>query len=173
MYLQQLKEEAGIEVTHWFENTFFISNSVTKRGIVDVDDAGKVERVCFEYFSNYIGAVEIVKWVPASNNEIEEYFTKYLAMVIAMDHDIESDPNKIEAMKTLLNLHGTLFIENDTTVFKFKDLGSIAPFEDNSWYVSLDGADNVLCKTLAEAAKVMAEYKAKLEEKPVLFKNII
>ena len=94
-------------------------------------------------------------------------------MVIAMDHDIESDPNKIEAMKTLLNLHGTLFIENDTTVFKFKDLGTIAPFEDNSWYVCPDGADNVLCKTLAEAAKVMAEYKAKLEEKPVLFKNII
>ena len=93
--------------------------------------------------------------------------------MIAMDHDIESDPNKIEAMKTLLNLHGTLFIENDTTVFKFKDLGTISPFEDNSWYVCLDGADNVLCKTLAEAAKVMAEYKAKLEEKPVLFKNII
>ena len=173
MYLQQLKETSGVEITHWFENTFFISNNVTKRGIIDVGDGGKVERVSLEYFSNYIGAVEIVKWVPNSNSEIEEYFTKYLAMVIAMDHDIESDPNKIEAMKTLLNLHGTLFIENDTTVFKFKDLGTIAPFEDNSWYVCPDGADNVLCKTLAEAAKVMAEYKAKLEEKPVLFKNII
>ena len=173
MYLQQLKETSGVEITHWFENTFFISNNVTKRGIIDVGDGGKVERVSLEYFSNYIGAVEIVKWVPNSNSEIEEYFTKYLAMVIAMDQDIESDPNKIEAMKTLLNLHGTLYIENDTTVFKFKDLGTIAPFEDNSWYVCPNGADNVLCKTLAEAAKVMAEYKAKLEEKPVLFKNII
>ena len=173
MYLQQLKETSGVEITHWFENTFFISNNVTKRGIIDVGDGGKVERVSLEYFSNYIGAVEIVKWVPNSNSEIEEYFTKYLAMVIAMDHDIESDPNKIEAMKTLLNLHGTLFIENDTTVFKFKDLGTIAPFEDGAWYVCMNNVDNVICKTLAEAAKVMADYKAKLEEKPVLLKNII
>lgn len=63
--------------------------------------------------------------------------------------------------------------ENDTTVFKFKNLGTIAPFEDGVWYVCMNNVDNVICKTLAEAAKVMADYKAKLEEKPVLLKNII
>lgn len=41
MYLQQLKETSGVEITHWFENTFFISNNVTKRGIIDVGDGGK------------------------------------------------------------------------------------------------------------------------------------
>ena len=168
MYLQQLKETSGVEITHWFENTFFISNNVTKRGIIDVGDGGKVERASLEYFSNYIGAVEIVKWVPNSNSEIEEYFTKYLTMVIAMDHDIESDPNKIEAMKTLLNLHGTLFIENDTTVFKFKDLGTIAPFEDNSWYVCPDGADNVLCKTLSTIIVISWLYYIVFKEKEIL-----
>lgn len=50
MYLQQLKETSGVEITHWFENTFFISNNVTKRGIIDVGDGGKVERVSLEYF---------------------------------------------------------------------------------------------------------------------------
>lgn len=173
MKLQQLKETFGVKITHWFENTFFISNNVTKRGIIDVDDDGNVLCVSLEYFSNYIGAVEIVKWAPNSNDEIEEYFTKYFAMVVAMDQDIESDPNKIEAMKTLLNLNGTLYIENDKTVFKFKDLGTISPFEDSSWYVCMNNVDNVICKTLAEAAKTMANYKAKLEEKPMLLKNII
>lgn len=172
MYLQELKE-AGVKVTHWFDNTYHMSNSVTKRGVIDIDDAGKIECVSFTYFSDYIGRVEIVKWVPANNAEIEEYFSKYLALVVATDQDIESDPNKIEAMKVLLNLNGALYIENDTTVFKFKNLGTIAPFEDGAWYVCMNNADNVICKTLAEAAKVMADYKAKLEEKPVLFKNII
>ena len=171
MYLQDLKE-AGIKVSHWFDNTYLMSNNVTTRGIIDTDDSGKIECVSFEYFSNYIGSVEIVKWVPNSNDEIEKYFTKYFAMVVAMDQDIENDPEKIEALKPLLNLHGTLYIENDTIVFKFKDLGTIAPFED-SWYVCLNNVDNVLCKTLAEAAKVMADYKASLEAKPVLLKNII
>ena len=173
MYLQELKETAGVKVTHWFDNTYHVSNSVTKRGVIDVDDVGKIECVSFGYFSNYIGAVEIVKWVPSSNNEIEEYFTKYLAMVVAMDQDIEDSPEKIEAMKVLLNLNGTLYIENDTTVFKFKNLGTIAPFEDGAWYVCMNNTDNVICKTLAEAAKVMADYKESLEVKPVLLKNII
>lgn len=173
MYLQDLKETSGVNVSHWFENTYIMSNNVTSRGIIDTDDSGKIECVSFGYFSDYIGSVEIVKWVPSSNNEIEEYFTKYFAMVVAMDQDIENDPEKIEALKPLLNLHGTLYIENDTIVFKFKDLGTIAPFEDSSWYVCLEGADNVLCKTLAEASKVMADYKASLEAKPVLLKNII
>lgn len=109
MYLQELKE-AGVKVTHWFDNTYHMSNSVTKRGVIDIDDAGKIECVSFTYFSDYIGRVEIVKWVPANNAEIEEYFSKYLALVVAMDQDIESDPNKIEAMKVLLNLNGALYI---------------------------------------------------------------
>lgn len=173
MYLQELKETSGVKISHWFDNTYRMSNNDTKHGIIDTSDNGKIECVSFEYFSNYIGAVEIVKWVPNSNEEIEEYFTKYLALAIAMDQDIENDPEKIEALKPLLGLHGTLYIENDVVVFKFKDLGTIAPFDDNSWYVCLNGADNVLCKTLAESVKTMADYKAKLEEKPVLLKNII
>ena len=89
-----------------------------------------------------------------------------------MEQDIEEDPAKIEAMKVLLGLHGTLYIENDNVVFRFEDLGVISPFE-NSWYVCPNGADNVIYKTLAEAVKAMADYKASLDVKPILLKNII
>ena len=172
MKLQQLKEEAGVKVSPWYGNNYHMSNNVTKRGIVEVNDNDMVERVWFNYFSNYIGEVKIIKWVPEDNTEIEEYFGKYLALVISMDQEIENDPEKIEALKVLFGLDSTLYIEDDNIVFRFKDLGVISPIE-NSWYVCPNGADNVICKTLAEAAKTMADYKASLEEKPVLLKNII
>ena len=57
-------------------------------------------------------------------------------------------------------------------MFRFKDLGVISPI-DGGWYVCPNGADNVVYKTLAEAAKAMADYKASLDVKPVLLKNII
>lgn len=172
MKLQQLKETAGVKVSPWYDNNYHMSNNVTKRGIVEVNDNDMVERVWFNYFSNYIGEVKIIKWVPEDNTEIEEYFSKYLMMAISMDQEIENDPEKIEALKVLFGLDSTLYIEDDNIVFRFKDLGVISPIEDG-WYVCPNGADNVIYKTLAEAVKAMADYKASLKVKPVLFKNII
>lgn len=172
MKLQQLKETSGVKVSPWYDNNYHMSNNVTKRGIVEVDDNDMVERVWFNYFSNYIGEVKIIKWVPEDNTEIEEYFGKYLALVISMDQEIENDPEKIEALKVLFGLNGALYIEDDNIVFRFKDLGVISPIEDG-WYVCPNGADNVIYKTLAEAVKAMADYKASLDVKQVLLKNII
>lgn len=172
MKLQQLKETSSVKVSPWYDNNYHMSNNVTKRGIVEVDDNDMVERVWFNYFSNYIGEVKIIKWVPEDNTEIEEYFGKYLALVISMDQEIENDPEKIEALKVLFGLDSTLYIEDDNIVFRFKDLGVISPIEDG-WYVCPNGADNVIYKTLTEAVKAMADYKASLKVKPVLFKNII
>ena len=172
MKLQQLKETSGVKVSPWYDNNYHMSNNVTKRGIVEVDDNDMVERVWFNYFSNYIGEVKIIKWVPEDNNEIEEYFSKYLMMAISMDQEIENDPEKIEALKVLFGLDSTLYIEDDNIVFRFKDLGVISPI-DGGWYVCPNGADNAIYKTLAEAVKAMADYKASLDVKPVLLKNII
>ena len=173
MKLQQLKETSGVKISPWYDNNYHMSNNVTKRGIVEVDDNDTVERVWFNYFSNYIGEVKIIKWFPGTNEEIEDYFTKYLAMAISMDQEIENDPEKIEALKALFGLDGTLYIEDNKIVFRFKDLGVISPIEDGGWYVCPNGADNVIYKTLAEAVKAMVEHKASLEAKPVLLKNII
>lgn len=173
MKLQQLKETSGVKISPWYDNNYHMSNNVTKRGIVEVDDNDIVERVWFNYFSNYIGEVKIIKWNPDTNEEIEEYFTKYLAMAISMDQEIENDPEKIEALKVLFGLDSTLYIEDDNIVFRFKDLGVISPIEDGGWYVCPNGVDNTIHKTLAEAAKAMVDYKASLEAKSVLLKNII
>jgi hypothetical protein len=173
MKLQQLKETSSVKISPWYDNNYHMSNNVTKRGIVEVDDNDTVERVWFNYFSNYIGEVKIIKWFPGTNEEIEEYFTKYLAMAISMDQEIENDPEKIEALKVLFGLDGTLYIEDNKIVFRFKDLGVISPIEDGGWYLCPNGADNVVYKTLAEAVKAMVEHKASLEAKPTLLKNII
>ena len=173
MKLQQLKETSGVKISPWYDNNYHMSNSVTKRGIVEVNDNDMVERVWFNYFSNYIGEVKIIKWVPGTNEEIEEYFTKYLAMAISMDQEIENDPEKIEALKVLFGLDGALYIEDDNIALRFKDLGVISPTEEGGWYVCPNGANNVIYKTLAEAAKAMADFRDSLNEKQVLLKNII
>lgn len=172
MRLHELAKANNTVVRPYMEDIFKLENCVTKKGLLRVADNGFIEYAWFTYFSKYIGQVEVSITAPKTAEAIEAYFTKYLGLILGMEQDIEEDPAKIEAMKVLLGLHGTLYIENDNVVFRFKDLGVISPFE-NSWYVCPNGVDNVICKTLAEAAKVMADYKASLEEKPVLLKNII
>lgn len=172
MRLHQLAKANNTVVRPYMEDIFKLENCVTKKGLLQVADNGFIECAWFTYFSKYIGQVEVSITAPKSAEAIEEYFTKYLGLILGMEQDIEEDPAKIEAMKVLLGLHGTLYIENDNVVFRFKDLGVISPFE-NSWYVCPNGVDNVIYKTLAEAVKAMADYKASLDVKPVLLKNII
>ena len=172
MRLHELAKANNTVVRPYMEDIFKLENCVTKKGLLRVADNGFIEYAWFTYFSKYIGQVEVSITAPKTAEAIDAYFTKYLALIVDMEQDIEEDVNKIEAMKVLLGLHGTLYIENDNVVFRFEDLGVISPFE-NSWYVCPNGVDNVICKTLAEAAKVMADYKASLEKKPMLLKNII
>ena len=172
MKLQQLAKANNTVIRPYMEDIFRLENCTTKRGLLQVADNGFIEYAWFTYFSKYIGQIKVSITAPKTAEAIETYFTKYLALIIDMEQDIEEDVNKIEAMKVLLLLDGTLHIENDNVVFRFEGLGVISPFE-NSWYVCPNGVDNVICKTLAEAAKVMADYKASLEKKPMLLKNII
>lgn len=172
MRLHELAKASGVTVRPYMEDLFHLENNVTKKGMIQVADNGFIHFAWFNYFSKYIGQIEVTISQPDSADAIEKYFTKYLGLILSMEQDIEEDVNKIEAMKVLLNLHGTLYIENDNIVFRFKGLGVIS-HDEYGWYVCPNGADNTIHKTLAKAANAMADYKASLDKKPELIPNMI
>jgi hypothetical protein len=172
MRLHELAKASGVTVKPWMENLFHLENGATKQGVVEVADNGFIDFAYFKYFSKYIGSIEVAIAAPESAEAIEAYFTKYLGLILSMEQDIEEDQAKIDAMRALINLGGTLYIESDNIVFRFKGLGVIS-HNEFGWYVCPNGVDNTIHKTLAEATKAMAEYKASLEVKPVLLENII